>query len=100
MLSKVIERHVHSQLCNYLTEYSILYQQQFGFRRERSITTALLKFVDDLLENMDSNKVTGVIYLDLKKSVWYFGTPDPRQEAEIDWIYRLLIAMVPILFGE
>ena len=29
---------------------------------------ALLKFCDDILENMDNSKVTGACYLDLKKA--------------------------------
>ena len=73
MLSKLIEKHVHSQLCNYLIEHNVLYRHKFGFRRKRSTTTALSNFVDNLLKNIDDNKVTGVIYLDLKKA---FDTVD------------------------
>ena len=73
MLSKLIEKHVHSQLCYYFIEHNVLYRHKFGFRRKRSITTALSKFVDNLLKNIDDNKVTGVIYLDLKKA---FDTVD------------------------
>ena len=40
----------------------------FGFRRNRSTSSALLQFTDELSMNMDRGKVSGVIYLDLKKA--------------------------------
>jgi hypothetical protein len=42
--------------------------KQFGFRRKRSTSSALLQFTDDILGNMENGQVTGVVYLDLKKA--------------------------------
>ena len=64
-VSKIIERAVHSQFYAYLCENKLLFVRQFGFRRNRSTTSALLQFTDELLRNMDHGKVNG-IYLDIK----------------------------------
>jgi retron-type reverse transcriptase len=65
---KIIERSVHFQFYDYLQENKLLSIRQFGFRRNRSTSSALLQFTDELLMNMDRGKVSGVIYLDLKKA--------------------------------
>lgn len=66
---KIIERAIHSQFYEYLHQNKLLSIRQFGFRHNRSTTSALLQFTDELLMNMDRCKVCGVIYLDLKKAV-------------------------------
>ena len=72
---KVIERLVHLQLYGHLTQNKLLFDNQFGFRQRRSTATALYRFTDDLLTNMDEGKFTGVVYLDLKKA---FDTVDHK----------------------
>lgn len=52
-VSKIVERAVHSQLYEYLTTNNLLYIKQYGFRRKRSTASALLKFTDEILNNMD-----------------------------------------------
>ena len=74
-VSKVIERLVHLQLYGHLTQNKLLFDNQFGFRQRRSTATALCRFTDDLLTNMDEGKFTGVVYLDLKKA---FDTVDHK----------------------
>ena len=67
-VSKVIERAVHTQLYDYLKSNNILYTRQFVSRRRRSTATALVQFTKEILNNMDNGRVTGVVYLDLKKA--------------------------------
>ena len=67
-ISKIVERAAHMQLYNYLDDNSLLYMRQFGFRRKRSTSSALLQFTDDILGNMEHGQVTGVVFLDLKKA--------------------------------
>ena len=64
----IIERAVHSQLHNYLQENNLLHGRQYGFRHNRSTSSALLKFTDDILNNMEYGSVTGVVYLDQRKA--------------------------------
>ena len=72
-VSKIVERAAHVQLCSYLEENKLLSQSQFGFRKGRSTSTALIDFTDRILENMDSGQVTGAVFLDLRKA---FDTVD------------------------
>ena len=57
-----------AQLCKFLKENVLLHPRQYGFQHSSSTVHALLKFCDDILENMDNSKVTGACYLDLKKA--------------------------------
>ena len=63
-----MERAVYLQLSTYLEQNKLLSSCQFGFRLGKSTTTALINFTDHILSNMDGGKVTGVIFLDLKKA--------------------------------
>ena len=64
ILSKVIERHVHDSLYTYLS----IYQLQSGFRKRHSRETALIKIVDDLLFNLDNDRVSGLVLIDYCKA--------------------------------
>ena len=70
---KIFERAVQIQLVSYLTEHSILYHQQSGFRKKHSTQTAITDVTDYILSNMDNGNLTGAVYLDLKKA---FDTVD------------------------
>ena len=64
---KIIERAVHLQLSTYLEQNKLISSCQFGFCLGKS-TTALINFTDHIVSKMDDGKVTGVIFLDLKKA--------------------------------
>ena len=48
VVSKVIERTVHTQLMKYMTDNSLLYKHQFGFRPQMSTELAAIKLIDDI----------------------------------------------------
>ena len=73
ILSKILERFVHTQICNYLTENKILSPNQFGYRPKLSTSSALAFFTDNILENADNGLVTDSIFLDFSKA---FDTVD------------------------
>ena len=68
ILSKILERVVHDQLYDYLTSNNILHPCQSGFRSNHSTNTTLIDVTDHILSNMNEGKVTGAIFLDLKKA--------------------------------
>ena len=72
-LSKILERFVHTQIYNYLTENKILTSNQFGFRPKLSTSTALAFFTDHILENADNGLITASVFLDFSKA---FDTVD------------------------
>ena len=63
-----MESAAYTQLYNYLHVHNLLHMKQFGFRRKRSTSTALVQFADDILGNMENGQVTGFVYLDLKRA--------------------------------
>lgn len=66
--SKVFESIVKSRLIKFLSEHSLLSESQHGFLPNRSTETAILDFINHVLEGLDSgNQVVGV-FLDLSKA--------------------------------
>ena len=68
VLSKVIERVVHTQLSIHLDQLGYLYKHQYGFRRGHSTQQAIAQLNDWALEAMDSGKVTGLLFVDISKA--------------------------------
>ena len=67
-LSKVMERAMHNRLTDFLDSNNILYNKQFGFRKNHSTTHAIIEVVDKLTETMDQGKATIGVFLDLSKA--------------------------------
>ena len=64
VLSKIIERHVHDHLSEYLNVHGLIYNNQSGFRKR----TALAYIVEILLFDLDKNHVNGMVLVDYKKA--------------------------------
>jgi hypothetical protein len=68
VLSKLLERHVHIHLNDYLEKHQLLHPFQSGFRRKHSCNTALARLTNYWLTAMNKSEVSGVVFLDLKKA--------------------------------
>ena len=68
VLSKVVERVVHSQLNAHLYQLDFMYQHQYGFRRGHSTEQAITQLNNWVLESMDEGKVTGLLFVDISKA--------------------------------
>ena len=68
VLSKLLERHVHNHLYDYLNDNNLLYVRQSSFRKNHGTDTALIKIVDQLLGNLDNNRVNGLVLIDYCKA--------------------------------
>jgi hypothetical protein len=64
-ISKIIEKLVHAQLCDYLVANSLFNPFQSAYRPGHSCETALLRIVNDLLLSLDERKVSILTLLDL-----------------------------------
>ena len=73
VLSKVLERVVHTQFIGYLESSRLLYKYQFGFRRQHSTNLAVTFFTDSVRRAMDNGQFTGSVFIDLRKA---FGMVD------------------------
>ena len=68
IISKVFEKEVFQQLYHYLKVNSILSKFQSGFRPLYSTVSALIQMCDDWSDSMDKGKLTGVVFLDIRKA--------------------------------
>ena len=68
VLSKVLERVVHTQTSAYLDHLGLLYKYQYGFRRGHSTVQAVCHLNNSVLDAMDGGKVTGMLFLDISKA--------------------------------
>ena len=68
IISKVFEKEVFRQLYEYFNENSLLSKFQSGFRPGYSTLSALIQMCDSWFENMDNGKLTGVVFLDIRKA--------------------------------
>ena len=59
---------MYRRLYNFLTENNILYEYQFGFRKNHSTTLALIDVIDDIYSSLDNSETVVGIYLDLQKA--------------------------------
>lgn len=68
VLSKVIEKLVHSQVSDFLKSNNILHPLQSGFKKGHSTVSALVKVTDDLKKSMDDRLVSILTLLDFSKA--------------------------------
>ena len=98
VISKVMEREVHSQLYNYLEEGKLISDFQFGFRKGKSTEQVILTLLDNIRNSVDSGKLVGGCFIDLSKA---FDTISHRklleklecfgvQDKELEWFRNYL----------
>ena len=68
LFSKVMERAVQVQLLQFMTQNNILSMFQSGCRKMHSTETAVVHLVDQILQGMDGQKLTGAVFIDVKKA--------------------------------
>ena len=67
-MSKILEKHVHDCLSDYLNEHNLLHKTQSGFRPSHSCEIALTFMTYASLNAIDNNKFVGVILFYFKKA--------------------------------
>ena len=67
-ISKIFEKVMHLQLSEHLENNSLIYPNQYGFRKKHSTEMASLHLVDYLNYEMDTGNTPLNIYLDLSKA--------------------------------
>ena len=65
VVSKVLERVVHTQLVGYLDQHQLLHPQQHAYRTHHSTTTAMLAMHDTWVEAAEHGKLAGVTMIDM-----------------------------------
>ena len=67
-ISKIFEKVVHTRLSSFLDRYSILYQNQFGFRRKHATSHALIELTQKIREALDNKLYACGIFVDFSKA--------------------------------
>ena len=66
--SKILERVMYKQLQDHLEKYSILAQEQFGFRSNSTTNKAIYKLTNEILNALNNKLIVGGIFFDLEKA--------------------------------
>ena len=74
-LSRLFEKLVYWRLYKYLDCNGLIYRHQSGFRSLHSVPSCLLSNTNEWYQNIDNNKLTGLVFIDLKKA---FDTVDTK----------------------
>ena len=69
VFDKIIEKVIHSRLYNFLETHNILYENQFGFRKNNSTIYALMQVTEKIKESIDKGKFGCGIFIDLRKAI-------------------------------
>lgn len=67
-ISKILEKIVFEQVCNFLSAFRILTNCQHGFRKGKSTATAILQFLEQLYNYLDINNKCFGLFMDLSKA--------------------------------
>uniref|UniRef100_A0A1B6H5G6 Reverse transcriptase domain-containing protein n=2 Tax=Homalodisca liturata TaxID=320908 RepID=A0A1B6H5G6_9HEMI len=67
-LSKIFEKTMMIQLVDYFEKGNLLDLEQHGYRKNRSTVTALIDYIENVLENLDEGNHTVGAFLDLTKA--------------------------------
>ena len=67
LISKIIERVIHDQTINFLSDNNVLYKYQSGFRKFHSTDTCLSYLHDKITKGFNFGLLTGMVLIDLQK---------------------------------
>ena len=68
IFDKIIEKLMHSRLESFLNFHSILFNNQFGFRKNNSTSFALIQITERIKETIENKKFGCGIFIDLRKA--------------------------------
>ena len=68
VVSKILERAVHTQLYKFMVDNNLLSPYQSGFRKRHSTETPCISFTDSIRRGMDQGMLTGSVFIDLRKA--------------------------------
>lgn len=68
VFNKVFEKLLANRLIDFFERNQVLYAYQYGFRQACSTATAITELVDFVLQEIDSKKIVGALFIDLKKA--------------------------------
>ncbi|XP_028966619.1 uncharacterized protein LOC114828079 [Galendromus occidentalis] len=68
VLNKVVERTLVTQLTKHFERNNLLYERQYGYRKNRSTAHAVYSTIESIKLGLDSGKVCGLLLIDMTKA--------------------------------
>ena len=68
IFSKIIEKVIYNRMFDFLTRNNLIYNRQFGFRKNHSTNHALISVSEEIKSCMDEGFFTAGIFIDLEKA--------------------------------
>ena len=68
IFSKNFDRVVFNQLCNFFEKFKLLSRSQYGFRKGKSPSQAIMDNLEYIYKNYDSGNIVLSLFLDFKKA--------------------------------
>ena len=68
IFSKIFEKCIYNRLITFLDKHKILINNQFGFRRGHSTSSAILELIDKITEAMNNKEYALTVFIDLTKA--------------------------------
>ena len=68
IFDKIFEKLMYSRLYNFLDKYNILYEHQYGFRKNKSTIHSLMQITEQIKFSIEKGMYGCGIFLDLKKA--------------------------------
>ena len=67
-LNRIFEKVMYKRFMEFIRDKNILYNSQYGFRRQCSTQHAILDIVNKIQENIDNKQFTCGVFIDLQKA--------------------------------
>ena len=73
VINKLMEKLMFKRISKFIEKYNILYEYQFGFRKDHSTTLAIMEIHENIINTLVKGSYIAGLYLDLSKA---FDTVD------------------------
>ena len=74
-INKIFEKIMHKRIYGFFEHQGLIYENQFGFRKNHSTTHALIDLTEEIRQTIDKNEFACGIFIDLQKA---FDTVDHK----------------------
>ena len=68
IFDKIIEKAMHKRLYTFLLQHNILFENQFGFRKNNSTTYALIDLTEKIKDTIENKKFGCGVFIDIRKA--------------------------------
>jgi len=68
IFSKIFERVIYNRILTFINDNNLIYNLQFGFRKNYNTTMAVITLIDKIVTGIDKNEMTLGTFLDFSKA--------------------------------